>query len=46
MGLLCGDVHEMLIRKNIVNRGVLALNNEPRDMIGDNILYPHLGFDL
>ena len=45
-GLSRGDAHEMLVRTSIIDEDVVALNNEPREMIGHDILGPHLVFDL
>ena len=36
----------MLIRKSIIDGDILALNNEPREVVNNNILSPHLVLDL
>jgi len=36
----------MLVRESIVNGGVVALNNEPGEMISHNILSSRIVFDL
>ena len=36
----------MLIRESIIERALLALYNEPRENIRNNILGPRLAFDL
>ena len=45
-GLLCGDGQEMLIRKSIIEGALLALYNESREMISNDVLSPCLVFDL
>ena len=45
-GLLCGDDHEMLVRKSIIDRGVVALIDKPGEMISNDVLDPRLVFDL
>ena len=36
----------MLIGERIIERGVLALNDEPGEVISDNILHPRFIFNL
>jgi len=44
--LLCGDGHEIFIRKNIIDRGVLALKNKLGEIIKENIFGSHLVLNL
>ena len=45
-GLLCGDDHEMFIRKSIIDRGVLALKDTHEEIISNNIFGPRVVLNL
>ena len=45
-GLYRGANQEVLTRKNIINGGNMALNNESGEMIGHDVLGPCLIFDF